>query len=63
MTPSAFTRLAAAIAAANDVSRETAEDWLVLIGDTPEFTADGRVIIPDDLGNPTATTIVWPAES
>lgn len=39
MTPNDFGSLAAAIAAANSVSMETASDWLVLIGDTPEFTS------------------------
>lgn len=58
MTPAEFKALARQLATLNQVDQDTAEDWLVLIGDTPEFQQDGSVLIPDGSGR----TIIWPPE-
>lgn len=62
MTLNTFNKLTTAIARLNQVDEDTAGDWLALIGDTPEFMPDGTVSIPDENGDPSGTTIQWPAE-
>lgn len=49
-TPESFEDAARGIAEANNLSLETARDYLVHVGDTPELADDGRVIVRDDSG-------------
>lgn len=45
MTPKAFAATARALASANGLSQDTAEDYLSAMGDTRETDADGKIII------------------
>ena len=49
-TPEGFEEAAREIAVANNLSVETARDYLAHIGDTPEIANDGRVIVRDQSG-------------
>lgn len=49
-TPQSFEEAAQTIAAANNLTIETARNFLVHVGDTPEIADDGRVIVRDESG-------------
>lgn len=63
LTPAGFDRLAQKIADTNQLALEQAGDYLVLVGDTPEFAEDGKVIVRDDDGAELARIILPPAAS
>lgn len=60
-TPESFEDAAREIAAANNLSLETASEYLSHIGDTPELADDGRVIVRDQSGVELAR-IILPTE-
>ena len=47
MTPDAFEKFAASIAALNGLSMETAQRYAAIIGDTPEMDRAGLVLVRD----------------
>lgn len=53
-----FEAAARAISDANQISFETASDYLYYIGDTPELDESGRVIVRDDNGAELARIIL-----
>jgi bifunctional N-acetylglucosamine-1-phosphate-uridyltransferase/glucosamine-1-phosphate-acetyltransferase GlmU-like protein len=57
-----FDAAARAIAEANNLTIETASDYLVLIGDTPELDENGLTIVRDTEGNELAR-ITLPADA
>ena len=50
--------MAREIAAANNLSFETASQYAAIVGDTPELADDGRVIVRDDSGAELARIIL-----
>ena len=56
-SPDAFEAAIRELARLNHLDLETAGDYMVRIGDTPELAADGRIIVRDDTGKEIARVL------
>lgn len=58
LSKEAFELGARKIAAANNLSFETAREYLSYVGDTPELADDGRVVVRNESGTELARIIL-----
>lgn len=62
ITPDGLDEMARDIAQSNGISLEVARRYADLIGDTPEITDDGLVVVPDEQGHGIARVRLPPGE-